>query len=415
MRFSFIHAADIHLDSPMKGLVLRGESANPFLQASRLSFENMVTLAVERSVGFVLIAGDLYDGDWRDWASGQYVVKQLSKLDRAGIPVFTIRGNHDAQSVISKDLPLPKNVRELSVKSVQSVDLAHLGVSIHGRGFATRHVEENVVNSYPQAAPGAFNIGMLHTSLTGRDGHGVYAPCSLDDLRGKGYQYWALGHIHQREVLSVDPHVIFPGNIQGRHAKETGAKGITLVTVDEGRVVEVEHVVTDVARFDTRDVDLEGASDRADLVERITGVAKAAVVEAGDRPLALRLRLVGKTTLQGLVAADPETLREEIQSIAWAVSDTLFVERVEDATSAPSESVTTPPIPHFDDILEECAGDPIFLASLLETLTELRGKLPPEALDLMEHGPRTPEAHVAGSVATATRSVFALIGMGGTR
>ena len=410
MRFQFIHAADVHLDSPMRGLARRGEAASPFLAATRDALENMVDLAVERAVRFVLISGDLYDGDWRDWASGQFAIKQFGRLGRAGIDVYMIRGNHDAQSVISRELPLPEHVKELSVKKVQTVELPDVGAVIHGRGFATRHVEENVVAGYPQATPGAFNIGMLHTSMTGRDGHGVYAPCSVEDLLGKGYQYWALGHIHKREVLRLDDqYIVYPGNLQGRHAKETGAKGVTLVTVDKGRVVEIENVPCDVARFDTRDVDLDGASDKATLFSRVAKVAQAAVAKAEDRPLSLRLRLVGRTTLGGLVAADPEALREEIQALAWSTSDTLLIEKVEDASS--KEGGTMPAVPHFDEILKDCANDPAFHASLAATLSDLRSKLPPEALALMEHGGGSLEGHVSDALSAATRSVAARIGM----
>ena len=104
--------------------------------------------------------------------------------------------------------------------------LEDLGLAVHGQGFAKREVTEDLSSAYPQADPHLFNIGLLHTCLDGKPGHEPYAPCTVDGLRSKGYQYWALGHVHNREVVSQDPWIVFPGNIQGRHARETGSQGL---------------------------------------------------------------------------------------------------------------------------------------------------------------------------------------------
>src|SRR5690625_6385033 len=74
---------------------------------------------------------------------------------------------------------------------------------------------------------------MVRGSLHSNTGYGVYAPFYLRDLVEKDFDYWALGHIHQREILKENPHIVYPGNIQGRNRKEQGEKGCYYVTLSQ--------------------------------------------------------------------------------------------------------------------------------------------------------------------------------------
>ena len=231
----FLHAADIHLDSALHGLErYEGAPVEEIRSATRRAFDNLIELAIDEEVAFVLLAGDLYDGDWKDYNTGLYFVERMRRLHDAGIRVFIVAGNHDAASQITKHLRLPDNVTLFSTRQPERVVLEDLDVAIHGQGFATRAVTDDLSQAYPQGDPQRFNIGLLHTCLDGKPGHEPYAPCSIAGLRSKGYQYWALGHVHKREEVSQDPWIVFPGNIQGRHIRESGPKGCTLVTVDNG-------------------------------------------------------------------------------------------------------------------------------------------------------------------------------------
>ena len=230
--FKFIHSADIHLDSPLRGLDrYEGAPVTEIRGATRQAFINLVRLALDENVSFVLISGDLYDGDWKDYKTGLFLSKQLSELRGAGIPVFIVAGNHDAESKITRSLRMPENVKILSTSTPQSIILDDIGTVIHGQGFSTGAVTRDLASAYPDAVKGFFNVGLLHTSVNGREGHENYAPCSLETLLSKGYDYWALGHVHNREILHENPWVIFPGNTQGRNARETGPKGCTLIRV----------------------------------------------------------------------------------------------------------------------------------------------------------------------------------------
>ncbi|HEX2148233.1 MAG TPA: DNA repair exonuclease, partial [Pseudorhizobium sp.] len=267
--FSFIHAADLHLGSPFQGLAMKDASvAELFMEASRRAFTALVDQAIELNVDFFLVAGDVYDGDWKDNKIGLFFNREVARLERAEIAVFLLKGNHDAESVITKTITLPKNVREFPVNKPGTFTLEHLKVALHGQGFAERSATENLALAYPAAKPGWFNIGVLHTSLTGREPHAPYAPCSVEDLRSRGYDYWALGHVHDFEIVSEDPYVIFPGNLQGRSIREQGAKGAVLVTVDDGRI-SLERIITDSARFAETTVAVEPEDDLPAILRRI--------------------------------------------------------------------------------------------------------------------------------------------------
>jgi exonuclease SbcD len=336
--FRFVHAADLHLDSPLRGLSERVDGDVDALRtAARRALERLVDLCVAERVDFLLIAGDIYDGDWPDYQTGLFFTRCMADLGRQGIPVFLIRGNHDAASQITKQLTLPDNVREFSVERPETVVLEHLGVALHGQGFAERDVRDNLAAAYPPPVPGLFNIGLLHTGLEGAEGHERYAPCRLQDLVAKGYDYWALGHIHQRQVVNERPWIVYPGNIQGRHVRETGEKGCYLVTVD-GRDVRLEYRSLDVVRWYVLEVDLTGADRPEDIPARIGAAISRRLAENSGVPLALRIDLVGETVLHGTLLADSARWRAEAQAVMEQMEAPVWLEKLRVRTAPPPDA-----------------------------------------------------------------------------
>ncbi len=332
----FIHASDLHIDSPLRGLDRYvGAPVERLRTATRSAFERLIDTALAERVDFVLVAGDIYDCDWQDFHTGLFFRGQLVRLERAGIRVFIVQGNHDAQGVISKQLALPPNVTVFSSRTAQTVRLDELSVAIHGRSFPEREVNEDFVPAYPAPVSGFFNIGVLHTSLTGRAGHDTYAPTDLPTLVRKGYDYWALGHVHAREVLSEQPRIVFPGNLQGRHAKETGAKGCELVTVEGGRI-EAEFIVLDVVRWSQVAVPLTGVDRLEALSEMFHQALEPVLTGATDRLHAVRVTLTGSTALHRLEADQPGTLAASMRAAAQDISEAeIWVEQVRLDLSAP--------------------------------------------------------------------------------
>ncbi len=382
--FTFLHAADIHLDSPLRGL--EGYVDAPVAQlrqATRRAFDNLIDLAIEEQVAFVLLAGDIYDGDWKDYNTGLYFIDRLSRLRKANIQVFLASGNHDAASQITKSLRLPDNVHLFSAKQPETVTIEALGVALHGQGYHTRALVENIARNYPHALPHHLNIGLLHTSLTGRQGHEPYAPCSLDDLKAKGYDYWALGHVHTREEVSHSPWIVFPGNIQGRHIHEAGAKGATLVRVEEGRIVAVEHRDLDVLRWSLCRVDFTDCATVDLAIEAVRHAMEAQQVGAEGRPLAIRLQLVGKTHIHAELHRDAATLTEEFRGLAAGLGE-LWLEKVQFATQrsvALTESLgAETPMTDLIRAIDNLDFQPAALMELVPEIGVLQSKLPPELL-----------------------------------
>ncbi len=383
--FRFIHAADTHLDSPLRGLT-RYESApaESIRDACRRAFKNLVDLAIEETVSFVLLAGDLYDGDWKDYSTGIFLSRQMGRLDRHNILVFTVAGNHDAANRMTKALSSPANMTILSSRKVETIRLNDLAVTIHGRSFGTQHVDENLAAGFAAAEKGMFNIGLLHTSLDGREGHAVYAPCSLDDLRSKGYQYWALGHIHKQEFVSEDPWIVFPGCIQGRHIRETGAKGCVLVTVEEGAVSSVEKCPLDVLRWVECSVDLTDATEMREVLERARQSIENKKASVDGRPMAMRIRFEGTTSISDELAAYPERLEQQLKALGAEIAgNDLWIERVENAAVGKLDLESTlSDDSTFGKLLKDIFAtpdNPDEINGLKDVIADLRQKIPSEA------------------------------------
>jgi len=334
--FTFIHAADIHLDSPLRGLTSHPDApAEEIRSATRRALKNLVSLAIDESIDFLLIAGDLYDGDWQDFNTGLFFNAQMRRLREASIPVYLISGNHDAKSKITKSLNPPETVHTFPTEKPNSLKVQGLPVIIHGQGFSTPSIQENLATSYPPPAKDVFNIGLLHCSVGDSPNHSSYAPCTLTDLRDKQYDYWALGHIHQPELLSDQPYIAYSGNTQGRHARETGPRGCYLVTVDdelniqshtfrELDVVRWEHITLDIS-----DIDEENAA-----IQMIRQAFKS--ILTSEHLFCVRLTLTGKTSLHGDLHLYPQNWLAKLLDLAQDIShDLLWIEKLQLKTSPP--------------------------------------------------------------------------------
>jgi len=324
----FVHAADVHLDSPLRGLeAYEGAPVQALRGATRKAFANLVQLAVAERVDLVILAGDLYDGDWRDYNTGLFFVNRVQELERAGIPVVLVTGNHDATSRITAHLTLPANVHVLPTAAPGTKRFDHLRVAVHGQGFERQAETRNLAAAYPAPVAGYCNIGVLHTALDGREGHAPYAPCTIEELVARGYDYWALGHIHKRESVNGKRHpcIEFPGNLQGRHVREPGAKGCLLVTVDNSGHAVPEFRPLDVFRWETVGVDATTGESAADILES----ARIALSDARDGtdgvPLAARLIISCSESLALRLGADPDQFRADLRGQA---GEDVWVERI---------------------------------------------------------------------------------------
>jgi DNA repair protein SbcD/Mre11 len=379
MRFTFIHAADLHIDSPLAGLRLKDEDvAKRFANAGRRAVETLIAETIASKAAFLIIAGDVFDGDWKDVTTGLFFVRAISALHRAGIPTFMVKGNHDAESLMSRDLAYPGTVNVFPSNEAATITLDAYRVALHGRSFPNRLTNE-FVETYPARRDGWLNIGVLHTSLDGTRGHDGYAPCTVDDLKRFGYDYWALGHVHAGEIVSRDPWIVFPGNLQGRSVRETGAKGAMHVTVEDGRIIDVAPMALDSARWAHLSVDVASADSEADVLARIAVQLAREHEQSDGRPLAARVTLVGTTKLHNHLVARRELLQDDVRGSGFQLASDCWVEQVKVKTSMPprpSAVLSTTESLDVDDLLAEAANDPEFAVVLAELIEAVKARLP---------------------------------------
>jgi DNA repair exonuclease SbcCD nuclease subunit len=408
--FKFIHAADMHLDSPLLGLErYEGAPVERLRRATRDAFENLVQLCIDERVQFLLIAGDLYDGDSKDYRTGLYLTAQMAKLRKAGIDVYVVRGNHDAASVITKDLQLPENVKTFSTRKAQTIVDEKQGIAIHGRSYARRDISDDLSLTYPDPIQGLFNIGLLHTNVGSRPGHDNYAPSKLDNLTARGYQYWALGHVHGRQVLNENPRVVYSGNTQGRHVNETGVKGCELVTVEDGSIVNTDLRALDVVRWHNERVDLSSVESSDEAVALIGESLQSVLAQNEGRVAAIRLTLTGRSAVHGELNRDREKWREQVRAIALDVgADDIWVENIRFETEP---TFDLKKLSERDDALgsllcsiERIKETPEELDALAEQLAPAFEKLPfelkdmPDCFNLAEDGQLSDLLAEAGNI-----------------
>ena len=391
MNFRFLHAADLHLGSPFLGLAQKDdEVAARFAKASRTAFEDLVTKALDENVSFVVIAGDVFDGEWKDASIALFLNRQLARLSNRDIPTFLLRGNHDAESLVTKSLTWSDNVFEFSTRRPETHRIEDLRVALHGRGFPHREVLENYAVDYPEPVAGWFNIGALHTAC-GRPGHENYAPCTAADLAARGYDYWALGHVHAFEIVSRDPWIVYPGNLQGRSVRESGERGAVIVEVADGVVANVRRVVTDRARWAEVFVDASPHDDETSLLRAVETELRPHAAAAAGRLLAVRVVLTGATRLHPRFVAYREHLRDEVEAAAQRCGEDIWLERLRIDTTEPQRAAGGAALAEIDlaAALQKCGADTALRGRVADLVRMVKEKLPggmaedaSEALDL---------------------------------
>ena len=299
---TFVHAADLHLDSPFVGM--RNEApehvADDLCRATFDAYANIIDLCIEEQVHALLIAGDVYDGGDRSLRAQLKFGDGLQRLDDAGIRSFVCHGNHDPLDGWEARLELPAGCVRFGpeVEGVPIFPQEPERAMVYGASYPHHEVHQNLSLRFRELPPSHFNIGLLHADAGGNTGHNPYSPCSLADLANTPMDYWALGHVHTRQVLRRDhPAVVYPGNPQGRSPDETGARGVYLVEVDDRGTPHLEFRPMDLVRWETLEVDIEGLEAEQDLLDAIIGRAGSSLERSGGRPLVTRLTLTGRGPL----------------------------------------------------------------------------------------------------------------------
>jgi exonuclease SbcD len=384
--FCFVHAADLHLDTPFKGI---GETAphvaGALREASLKAFDNLIELCLEREAAFLVVAGDVYDGSERGIRAQLRFLDGLIRLSDAGVWTFVVHGNHDPiEAGWSAIKAWPERVRVFSSDEVGVSVVGETGAPlavVQGISYWRRDVRENLARRFAPQPGGGLQVGVLHCNVSGAaEGHDDYSPCSIEDLRQSGLDYWALGHIHTRMVLSGQPYgeepwVVYPGNLQARSARaaERGPKGAVVVDVTDGRVAGAEFVPCDLIRYAAVDIDVSELGSLDSVRDACAEAARDELEAAGGRSVLLSGRLVGRGATHEQLRR-PVALDELVMALRTESRPTepfCWWDRIDDATGSILE-------------LEALAEESGFFADLIELATSLRTSDTPFDADLLE-------------------------------
>lgn len=308
--FRFVHVADLHLDSPFRGIASQSpEVAEVLRQSTFVAWRNVIDLCIDEAVDLLLVAGDVYDGADRGVLAQLRFRDGLERLGRAGVRAFVAHGNHDPLSGWTSHIEWPHTVHVFGGGHVEAVPVVRDGETlchVHGISYETPDERRNLARLFGAGGLplSPFHIGLLHCNVGIDTGHAPYAPCDLGDLRAAGIHYWALGHVHQRAILAESPHVVYPGTPQGRSIREPGPRGACIVSVGSHGEVEVAFRDLDAVRWAALEVSIDGVSTLDALDTRLGQAVDAARATAGERSMVLRIRLTGRGPLHAELRRD---------------------------------------------------------------------------------------------------------------
>jgi exonuclease SbcD len=363
-----------------------------------------------------MIAGDLYDGDQTSMKTARFLAEQLGRLHGAGIRTFVIRGNHDNLSRITRELTFPESVKVFTGRAEAHEFERGRGnrpVFVHGLSFANAHAPESLLGKYKPAIADAMNIGILHTSLGGSTGHDLYAPCSVQELQATGFNYWALGHIHQRFETTGHCTIVMPGIPQGRDINEGGPKSVSLVTIGDDLTVNVEERLTSIAQFERLNLDVSRIEEWRDLLRAATKVIERARQNAASEHAIFRFRLEGTSQLAFRIRRDADLAKGELDNIAAGVGRT-WNEGVE-VSCKPGHVEAASGNPLFvlrDLIASDVITSDAFRAEATAIIEELQSHLPPELRNMFGSDEASLRAAIEALGAEGTEDVISRLHSG---
>lgn len=397
--FTFIHTGDLHLDAPFKGIDARDPRVGEaLLESTYVALDRIVSLAIAREVDAVLVAGDAYNSRDKSLRAQLRFRAALERLAAQDIPVYLVQGNHDPADGFSARIEWPPNVHVFSTAAVERLEVRDRGgravCALYGRGYATAATKTNLAREYRRGPDDETAIGILHANVGGVEGYEPYAPCTLDDLRASGMDYWALGHIHKPTELLDAPPARYCGSPQGLNPKEDGAHGCWVVTMEAGRVTNQEFVETAPVRWARDRVDVSESVTIDDVRSALGAACEAARAQAGDAPLVMRIDVIGRSEAHAAFArgTDFEDLVQELRDAMMLETPWLWLDRVRNLTRPEIdvefllgvEDFTGDLVRIAHDLMADPAQSEEFVGGALSGLDGAFGRRERDARDLIE-------------------------------
>jgi DNA repair protein SbcD/Mre11 len=359
----FVHAADLHLDSPFQGLRHNAPTdiAAALHDATFVAYERVIDLCIREEAQALLVAGDVYDGADRSLRAQLRFLDGLKRLDQAGIHSFVCHGNHDPLDGWTARLGLPERCHQFGV-DVGAVPLGSGSpATVYGISYPRAEMREDLTPHFKRRPDDGFAIGLLHANVGGLAEHENYAPCTIDSLTSTGIDYWALGHVHTRmELRDSAPAIVYPGNTQGRHANEHGSRGVYVVDVDHNNLPSLTYEPVCSVRWEAVSIDIGGMDREQELLDALDDAANELLESADACAVVSRIRLTGRGDLHQFLQREGsvDDLRDQLNDHMTRRTPFLWCERITAETA-----------PQFDRAQRLQSED--FLADVLRMIDEL--------------------------------------------
>ena len=369
----FIHAADLHLDSPFRGLANTSTRLRDELQAATLgAFERIVDHTIESKADFLLLAGDLYDSKDRSLRALVAFRRQMERLAERDVSVYIVHGNHDPLNGWGSEFQLPPNVTTFSGKPATEpvIRRGKEIARVTGISYARERVTENLAAAMKPDSDSPYSVGLLHANVAGQTGHEDYAPVSLDELTASGFDYWALGHVHTRSVLAENPStVVYPGNPQGRNPREAGPRGCVQVDINRNGDAHLSFVETNLARWTHLEIPIQTHTRMDSLIDALLEEGRVAAASFRG-PVVARCTLRGSGPLHADLQRDgmSEELSEQLRSVVPVESVRIATGPVLDFESL---SRTESLVADFLKLADRALDDPEMRKKLTDSLEPL--------------------------------------------
>jgi DNA repair exonuclease SbcCD nuclease subunit len=379
----FIHAADLHLDSPFRGIGSASQKLKERLQSATLgALRRVVDHAIECKADFIVIAGDLYDSKDRNLRALVSFRNEMERLAERNIPAYIVHGNHDPLNGWGSGFKLPPNVVTFGGHADTEPFLrrGREAAQITGISYMRERVTDNLASSLQPGDGAPYSIAVLHANVGHQTGHADYAPATVEELSAAGFNYWALGHVHTRTVLATEPTVIvYPGNTQGRNPREAGARGCYQVDIDTHGRAHLEFIDTSMARWTHLELSIAGLTSMDQLVDLMLEKAREAAASF-DGPMVARCTIRGNGMLHRDLQRDD--MNEELAEVLGSV---VIAESVRIATGPDLdfESIarTETMVSDFLKLTEHALQDPEMRQRLAESLAPLFRRKDMPAID----------------------------------
>ncbi len=303
--FSFIHAADLHLDAAFKGVAhVSPQVASVLRSATFEALERLTQLACTERPLFVVLAGDIYNQEDQSLKARFALLDACKRMRDAGIRVFIVHGNHDPLLQTEKSFSFPDNVHIFGTEAVEQVRVENehgeLVTVVHGMSHGKHNERRKLARLYARTEDNVFQVAVLHCTVDSVAASEQYAPASVADFAKSGIEYWALGHIHEQQIVSREPFVAYSGNIQGLHINEQDERGCLLIDVADGQVSSRHHTLGGI-QWKIESVDI-AAVEQLDVLEEVVESRLDEISQQlveGCKGVIVRLVLEGRSVLDG--------------------------------------------------------------------------------------------------------------------